>query len=233
MIVESLYELQYFLIVFFVGVFLFADTFQAMSERLILRGDLDYDKQIYNEQNNYERFFKPYLEQWQLSFLVAIGDIDNDFDNYDVFEFIALFACAIFNITLLLNLVIAIISQTHANVIATQTEKMYSERVKQIVIMQTTFLSRLYRQETDARRLLFTARVIDSEEIARKQKSLKAAKNEIIRFSEKRFEELQGSVDAMEGEIKSLKTTVGNMEKGLNYLVEKQRSQEEAEEENK
>ena len=49
MIVESLYELQYFLIVFFVGVFLFADTFQAMSERLIIRGDFDYDKQVYYE----------------------------------------------------------------------------------------------------------------------------------------------------------------------------------------
>ena len=38
MIFTSLQELYLFLIIFFLGVFLFADTFQAITERLILRG---------------------------------------------------------------------------------------------------------------------------------------------------------------------------------------------------
>ena len=154
--------------------------------------------------NAYERFIEPYLEQWRLSFLTAIGDIDIYFDDYKVVEFIALFVCAIFNITLLLNLVIAIISQTHAEVTAKQTENMYQERVKQIVTMQSTFL-RFYRTQSDPMRLLFTARVINSEEIGRKKKrSLKHVKDELMKFNEKRFESIQDTVDGLDGKIEEL-----------------------------
>ena len=64
MITQGLKDMTYFLIIFILGVFLFSDTFQAIEEKLILRGDIQYDKYEYEDMSAFERFIEPYFKQW-------------------------------------------------------------------------------------------------------------------------------------------------------------------------
>ena len=132
MIIACIDQMWYFIMIFLIGVFLFADTFSAVWHNMLLRGDLIIEREDFNfeDLDFYDRFLKPYLEQWHISFLTALGEFDPSLGSYDESEWLFFFLCAIFNITLLLNLLIAIISQTHADVLATQNENEYSEKVK-------------------------------------------------------------------------------------------------------
>ena len=100
------------------------------------------------------------------------------------------FVCAIFNITLLLNLLIAIISQTFAEILATQTENEYKEKVDQIASMQASFFGKL-KVEEDPITLLFIAHVISSDDIKKQSGSkFTQVKDQLMAFNERHFEEV-------------------------------------------
>lgn len=109
------------------GVFAFADAFQSIDKQLVIRGDIEAKEFDINE-NLYERYFKTFTEAWQHSFLVALGEFD--YINLDFFnegDFLIFFICCIFNIILLLNLLIAIISETYSRVSEVSIQTQYKE----------------------------------------------------------------------------------------------------------
>ena len=63
--------------------------------------------------------------------MTALGEFDDNVKDGSMREgdWIVFLLCAIFNIILLLNLLIAIISETYTNVSATKIESHYRERV--------------------------------------------------------------------------------------------------------
>ena len=74
-----------------------------------------------------------------MSFLTALGEFNETLGDYREGDWFVFFLCAIFNIILLLNLLIAVISETFANVVSTAVETGYKEKVNQISRMQDSF----------------------------------------------------------------------------------------------
>ena len=104
---------------------------------------------------------------WQKSFLTALGDFDSNLEFYREGDWLIFFLCCIFNIILLLNLLIAIISETFATISESSTANSYKEKVLQMEEMQDTIfgLYRRWKNKPDFNELLFIAKVQTSEEL--------------------------------------------------------------------
>ena len=139
MIMECIKEFKAFLFIFLIGVLAFADTFRAIEKALIIKGELA-EIVIPDDATWYETYFESYIKTLQLSFRTALGDFDESLDSYRATDWIIFFLCAIFNIILLLNLLIAIISEIYTDVSSTRIETSYKEKVNTIALMQDSFL---------------------------------------------------------------------------------------------
>ena len=64
-----------------------------------------------------------------MSFLTALGEFDDNLGSYRESDWLVFMLCAIFNIILLLNLLIAIISETFTRISEKRTETSYLEKV--------------------------------------------------------------------------------------------------------
>ena len=84
----------------------------------------------------YVQYWQPYILSWQRSFLIALGEFDGNMENYSEADWLVFFLCCIFNIILLLNLLIAIISDTFAVISASAVANSYKETVSEISEMQ-------------------------------------------------------------------------------------------------
>lgn len=73
-----------------------------------------------------------YTLAWQKSFLVVIGEFDDNLEFYRSQDWLIFFVCVIFNIVLLLNLLIAIISETYSRISSTSVQTGYKELAYQI-----------------------------------------------------------------------------------------------------
>ena len=70
-----------------------------------------------------------YFKSWQKSFLTALGDFGElNLDLYREGDWLIFFLCCIFNIILLLNLLIAIISETYTNISTVSVATSYKEK---------------------------------------------------------------------------------------------------------
>ena len=80
---------------------------------------------------------KDYALAWQKSFLTALGEFDDNYKDGSIrdLDWFVFLLCAIFNIILLLNLLIAIVNETYNNVSATKMESNYKEKVQSIINM--------------------------------------------------------------------------------------------------
>ena len=72
--------------------------------------------------------------------------------------------CAVLNVILLLNLLIAIISQTFQKISQTKSETGYYEKTKMVLKMQTTF-KKFFKLEPDHNERVFLAQVIKSDQM--------------------------------------------------------------------
>lgn len=71
--------------------------------------------------------------------------------------------CAIFNIILLLNLLIAIISETYARVSDSRVEAGYKEKVYQMSLMQDSIYG-FKKDASDPNEIIFVAKVLEQLE---------------------------------------------------------------------
>ena len=112
----------------------------------------------------YVKYLQPYVKMWQMSFLTSIGEFDDSLGDYREGDWLVFFLCSIFNIILLLNLLIAVISETYDNESGTAIENSYKEKVSNISLMQDSIIG-IGQDETDAVSNLFLSWVITSQEI--------------------------------------------------------------------
>ena len=134
MCVACVRDMVIFLIIFFIGVTAFADAFQSIDATLIIRGDLEA-REIPEDADLYEKYFQGYVISWQSSFLTSLGEFSGSLEFYKEGDWLVWLLCAIFNIILLLNLLIAVISETYDNESGTAIENGYKEKVNWIALM--------------------------------------------------------------------------------------------------
>ena len=87
----------------------------------------------------YKRYFKTYIVAWQSSYLTSLGEFSGSLENYDEIDWIVFFLATIINIILLLNLLIAIVSETFAAINESTEQTSYKEKAHQMVNMQDGF----------------------------------------------------------------------------------------------
>ena len=100
-----------FAVILIIGIFAFADAFQSIDYILQLRGEIDI-REIPENANFYEKYGQGYVISWQKAFMYAMGEFDGNMDFFRESDWLVFFLSCIFNIILLLNLLIAILSKT-------------------------------------------------------------------------------------------------------------------------
>ena len=163
MIVECIIDMASFMIVYVIGVIAFADAFLSIEYILTLEGliaPIPFD----SESSSYNKYFKGYVLMWQKSFLVSLGEFDPNLEFYREQDWIVFLLCCIFNIIVLLNLLIAIISETFTKISDRQVANGYQEKSRQISMMQDQLLGQR-KFKKDPNELAFIAKVINSEDI--------------------------------------------------------------------
>ena len=119
-ITDSFLDMKYFLIVLFIGVFAFADAYLSINYKISLDQPKDTSELATTVVS--VDAIDAYVEQLKVSFLVSLGDFGIGLDKYDNIDFLVFMMCVIFNIIVLFNLLIAIISETYSNVSATKKQ---------------------------------------------------------------------------------------------------------------
>ena len=160
----SFFDMKYFLVVLFIGVLGFADAFKSIEMIMIINGKIEATE-VAEDAGLYDKYFKSYILALQKSFLTALGEFDDSVTDGSMREgdWIVFLLCAIFNIILLLNLLIAIISETYTNVSATKIESHYRERVQEMINLQDSVFG-LKRLNIDLCELIFVAKVLETNE---------------------------------------------------------------------
>ena len=159
MITETVSDMKIFLVVFFIGAIAFADAFVSIAEKIRIKsGDAKDESEDY-----YDSYFEAYVDAFKTSFTAALGDFTlmgiENYDNLDWFVFILL---CIFNIIVLLNLLIAIISETFTKISDTQTEHRYKEKTSQMTYVMDTFYGS-HMRVSDPTEFVFIAQVISQD----------------------------------------------------------------------
>ena len=102
-----------------------------------------------------------YVEAWQKSFLAALGEFDPlELDSYSDGQWLVFILCVIFNIILLLNLLIAIISETYERVSRTRIPTAYKEKAQNIGQMQDTIFGLRRKKQVDPNERIFVAKAM-------------------------------------------------------------------------
>ena len=96
-----------------------------------------------------------------------MGEFDGNMEFYRESDWLVFFLCCIFNIILLLNLLIAIISETFAKISESAIANSYKEKTLQMEEMQDSIfgLFRRFKTRPDPNELLFIAKVQTSDEL--------------------------------------------------------------------
>ena len=151
-----------FLVVLLIGVIAFADAFESIERIMIINGKMTAPE-VDPDANYYEKYAKTYVANWQKSFLTALGEFDDNLGDYREIDWFVFLLCAIFNIILLLNLLIAIISETYTRVSESRVEAGYKEKVYQMSLMQDTVYG-FKKIIPDPNELIFVAQVMEQIE---------------------------------------------------------------------
>ena len=105
----------------------------------------------------------------QSSFLIALGDFGNiDLAHYREIDWVIFVLCCVFNIIVLLNLLIAIISETYTRIADQSIQNSYKEKAIQISMLQDTLLGS-FKDPADPNELVFIAKIIESVDIKDKK----------------------------------------------------------------
>ena len=165
MITACIKDMVPFFVIFMIGVLAFSDAFQSIETGLVIYGLLPAPDMPENP-NWYEKYVQGYVRAWQKSYLTALGEFDDSLGHYREGDWFIFFICTIFNIVLLLNLLIAIISETFARVASEQVETTYNEKVSQMCKMMDTAYG-LRSEKKSPVEMIFIAKVIQSSDSER------------------------------------------------------------------
>ena len=158
-----------FLVVLGIGIVAFADAFYSIYMALALEDRIVVIKPFDAEANNYEKYWQSYVAALQSSFLTSLGDFGQiNLTHFREIDWVMFVLCCVFNIIVLLNLLIAIISATYTRIAEQSIQNSYKEKTIQISMMQDTLLGHFKNQE-DPNELVFIAKIIESVDIKEKK----------------------------------------------------------------
>ena len=194
-----------FLLVLTIGILAYADAFESIDVALKLEGLIEVES-IENDQSNYEKYVKNYVVAWQKSFLASMGDF-GFIENYRDIDFLVFLLCCLFNIITLLNLLIAIISDTYARIAENQVQNSYREKAVNISRMQAMIPYQMKQENPNE--LIFIAKVINSEDIEDIQKSDK------IDHLTDELSEVKADLNTVISSVQTLKSDLDEIKKLL------------------
>ena len=115
MIAASAYNMISFLIMFFVFIFMQAGVFQAITTKMTLRGEIIVNRVDFGDDPVWYRNYITFVKQYWDTALFAIGnlDINEYFETLNSVEMYMLFWGILGNILIMLNLLIAIVSEAY------------------------------------------------------------------------------------------------------------------------
>ena len=134
LIVASVVDMVTFIVVLIIGIMAFADAFLSIENVLVLQEKIEADAFNANA-DTYDLYLKKYVIAWQNSFLTALGEFDSNLEFYREIDWLVFLICCFFNMIVMLNLLIAIISETFANIAAEQVNNTYKEKARQVSII--------------------------------------------------------------------------------------------------
>lgn len=123
---ESIISITGFVVVLLIGIIAFADTFYAIDRILIIQG-YESDESLAHikfEKTDDMTLFDTYLAEpfksLTTSLLVALGEFENiQLNLYNELDWIFFFLAAFFNLILMMNLLISIITETYTSISST------------------------------------------------------------------------------------------------------------------
>ena len=115
LIIQSFSDMGPFLVIFFLGVFAFADAFLSVDKIMFMNGKKE-QALVGNDADIYDLYLVDYVTAIKNSFLTAFGGFDEQLLDYRNADWLVFLMCVMFNVIVLLNLLIAIVSQTFADV---------------------------------------------------------------------------------------------------------------------
>ena len=125
---ETVIDIFPFLIIYFIGVFAFADAFESIEQLLVIQRRVEPVSHMpYQEdgENFYVKYFSTYVRAIQTSFLTSLGEHNPNLDKYREIDWLVFFISVFMNIIILMNLLIAIISETYTRISLKQDQTSY------------------------------------------------------------------------------------------------------------
>ena len=110
-------------------------------------------------------------------------------------DWIVFILCIMFNMIVLLNLLIAIVSQTFADMLEAKVEEEYKEKARQIGLMQDSLFGVFVKQNPDPNELLLIVKIMD-----------KSDSNEVEMSDQ--IDSLHEKFDSMQEDVKSIKEQI-------------------------
>ena len=162
-----------FLIIYFSGVFAFADAFESIEQLLVIERRVEpvYYMPFHTDgETFYEKFFKTYAKAFQTSFLASLGELNPNLDKYREIDWLVFFISVFFNIIMLMNLLIAIISEAYEIISYQRDVTSYKTKVGMMSMMQNTvfgYIKEYKNQNPSPIEMVFTAKVHNHKGIAK------------------------------------------------------------------
>ena len=117
MIEEVLSETVPFMVAFFVLIIAFSDSFYILSDN----------------KKKEDRYIPNFFSAIFMTYTSALGDLETDDYGYDFIAWTLFLLCTIFNLIVMLNLLIAIISDTYTRVNSTKEKVALKQRADMIL----------------------------------------------------------------------------------------------------
>ena len=99
-------------------------------------GGIEEPREITDDMSFWEKYMEGYINEIKLVFLTAFGGFDEKLGDYRDVDWLIFIGCVVFNMVVLLNLLIAIVSQTFADMLEAKVEEEYKEKARQVGLMQ-------------------------------------------------------------------------------------------------
>ena len=127
---------------------------------------------------------------------MALGEFDDNLENYREIDWLVFFLACIFNIIVLLNLLIAIVSQTFADMLEAKVEEEYKEKARQIGLMQDSLFGMFVKEKfQDPRELLLIIKIMD------KSDSEQVEVPELVNALHEKVDNMQGDISQIKEQI--------------------------------
>jgi hypothetical protein len=171
-VVSVVWDMVTFLGVLLVVILAFSDTFYTLSN-YYRNGDGDF------EEGSAEPFVNSYTEAFMLAYRFALGDFEGFEPNSSYVGYILFVLSTLFALIVMLNLLIAIISDSYARVVEVQDQFALKERAQVITDVREFKFLKYFTKQRDPETFLFLA--IDQNQNIEKDDSVSIyeIKNEI------------------------------------------------------